>query len=217
MASPITFYYSSVSSNYDIKQAQQRMEMVLESKGVVFEKVDISADADARTRMRSIVGDPAALPPQLCRGELYIGDYAGFEEAIEDNSHNFEDLYDYEDSMDHDASSTANQVLPPVPHNVVAPSNPPLFVAVNERGASTANQVFVPANEIRGRRLVDSDGKENSEGLGENVYDFDYIFEKDANGRRVVNPNAVTLRLVQAAEKKNQKYVLRSLKLEMGN
>ena len=47
--------------------------MILGSKKISFEKVDIAASEDAKQKMRKIVGDSAALPPQLCNGDTYCG------------------------------------------------------------------------------------------------------------------------------------------------
>ena len=47
--------------------------MVLDSKGIKYNKLDIAADADLKAKMREIAGDPKALPPQLCNGEDYCG------------------------------------------------------------------------------------------------------------------------------------------------
>ena len=47
--------------------------MVLESKKIDFTKVDIATSEDAKHKMREICGDPKALPPQLARGDTYLG------------------------------------------------------------------------------------------------------------------------------------------------
>ena len=56
-----------------MKKQQQRIEMVLDSKGIKYNKLDIAADTDLKDKMRKIAGDPKALPPQLCNGEDYCG------------------------------------------------------------------------------------------------------------------------------------------------
>ena len=56
-----------------IKKQQQKIEMILDSKKIPYEKVDISADEAAKTKMRAIVGNPSAVPPQLCNGDQYCG------------------------------------------------------------------------------------------------------------------------------------------------
>ena len=56
-----------------IKKKQQKIEMILSSKKYPFEKVDIAADQSYKEKMRQIVGNDRALPPQLCKGSTYIG------------------------------------------------------------------------------------------------------------------------------------------------
>ena len=55
-----------------IKKHQQRIEMILTGKNIKFEKVDISLVEGAKEKMREICGENT-LPPQLCRGDTYIG------------------------------------------------------------------------------------------------------------------------------------------------
>ena len=47
--------------------------MILESKKIKFEKVDVAADETAKAKMREIAGNPKAIPPQLCNGDQYCG------------------------------------------------------------------------------------------------------------------------------------------------
>nr|XP_002123222.1 SH3 domain-binding glutamic acid-rich-like protein 3 [Ciona intestinalis] len=82
----VTFYYSSVSSSMEIKKNQQKIEMILSSKKIDFKKLDIAMDEDAKKQMREIVGNPKALPPQLCNGDHYCGDYNAFEAAVEEET-----------------------------------------------------------------------------------------------------------------------------------
>lgn len=81
--SEITLFYSSVSSNLEIKKQQQKIEMVLEGKKIPFNKVDIAADTAERSRMRHIAQNDRALPPQLANGDKYCGGYEAFDEAVE--------------------------------------------------------------------------------------------------------------------------------------
>ncbi|XP_077568349.1 SH3 domain-binding glutamic acid-rich-like protein 3 isoform X2 [Stigmatopora nigra] len=79
----IVYYYASVSGNMELKKRQQRIEMALDGKGIKYEKVDITASQEAKDKMRAIVGDPTALPPQICNGNQYCGDFVMFEVAVE--------------------------------------------------------------------------------------------------------------------------------------
>lgn len=81
--SEITLFYSSVSSNLEIKKHQQRIEMILDGKKIPYSKVDIAADSAEKDRMRFIAGNERALPPQLANGDKYCGDYDAFDEAVE--------------------------------------------------------------------------------------------------------------------------------------
>lgn len=47
--------------------------MILDSKKIPYNKLDVAADTNLREKMREIVGDPKALPPQLCNGNQYCG------------------------------------------------------------------------------------------------------------------------------------------------
>jgi len=47
--------------------------MILDSKKIDYDKVDIAGNDDAKKRMREVMGDPTGLPPQLTKGDLYLG------------------------------------------------------------------------------------------------------------------------------------------------
>lgn len=81
--SQITLYYTSVSSNLKLKKEQQRIMDILESKKIEFTKVDIAQTEADKQKMRELANNPAALPPQICNGDTYLGDYAAFDEAVE--------------------------------------------------------------------------------------------------------------------------------------
>ena len=88
MADPIqtpslTLYYSSISCSIEIKKHQQKIDLVLSSLGIPYTRLDISTSVEIRIKMRELVGDDKALPPQICNGETYCGDFAAFEDAIE--------------------------------------------------------------------------------------------------------------------------------------
>ncbi|XP_077408234.1 SH3 domain-binding glutamic acid-rich-like protein 3 [Vanacampus margaritifer] len=80
---PVKVFYTSVSSNLEIKKQQQRIFMVLESKKIDFARVDIAASESDKGRMRQIAGNPTALPPQISNGDAYCGDMIAFEAAVE--------------------------------------------------------------------------------------------------------------------------------------
>ncbi|XP_033847138.1 SH3 domain-binding glutamic acid-rich-like protein 3 [Periophthalmus magnuspinnatus] len=77
-------FYSSVSGNMEMKKRQEWIFSVFTAKNIAFKAVDISQNSDDKELMRKIVGDPTALPPQICRGDTYCGDYTSFQNAIEE-------------------------------------------------------------------------------------------------------------------------------------
>uniref|UniRef100_A0A3B4WFD9 GST N-terminal domain-containing protein n=1 Tax=Seriola lalandi dorsalis TaxID=1841481 RepID=A0A3B4WFD9_SERLL len=70
---PLTLFFSSVSGSLELKKNQDRIFFVLESKKIPFEAVDISQNPEHKDLMRKRAGNPKALPPQLCNGDIYCG------------------------------------------------------------------------------------------------------------------------------------------------
>ena len=60
-------------SCYQLKKHQQRIVMVLASKKIAYEEVDIASSEEAKNKMREIAQDPKALPPQIANGDQYCG------------------------------------------------------------------------------------------------------------------------------------------------
>lgn len=85
MGDKIQLYMSTVSSNLEIKKHQQHIVQVLEGKGIDFEQIDVSSNEDAKNKMRELAG-PTSLPPQLAKGNTYLGDFEQFQTAIEEES-----------------------------------------------------------------------------------------------------------------------------------
>ncbi|XP_025082709.1 SH3 domain-binding glutamic acid-rich-like protein 3 [Pomacea canaliculata] len=67
-----------------IRKQQSHMKDVLDGKKVKYEEIDISSSSEDRDKMRELCGDPKALPPQIFRGNKYLGDYQAFANAVED-------------------------------------------------------------------------------------------------------------------------------------
>ncbi|XP_038078708.1 SH3 domain-binding glutamic acid-rich-like protein 3 [Patiria miniata] len=82
----VKYYYSSVTGNIEMKKKQQHIEMILDSKKVQYEKIDVAAEEEQKKKMRDLIGDQAALPPQLFNGDTYLGDFAAFDVAVEEGS-----------------------------------------------------------------------------------------------------------------------------------
>merc|ERR1712150_287308 len=83
MASELRLYMTSVSSNKELKDQQNRMTMILDSKKIPYVAHDIASDPGAKVAMRAIAGDKS-FPPQISRDEELLGDYCAFNEAVED-------------------------------------------------------------------------------------------------------------------------------------
>ena len=47
--------------------------MILDSKKIEYDKVDIAVDTDGKEKMREIMGDPRGLPPQFTKGNTHLG------------------------------------------------------------------------------------------------------------------------------------------------
>ncbi|RUS90928.1 hypothetical protein EGW08_001325 [Elysia chlorotica] len=84
MSGKVTVFISAISSDMERKKNQRTIEDVLSGQKIEFELVDVSASRDELQRMRDIVGKPDALAPQIANGEDYCGDFAAFDEAVED-------------------------------------------------------------------------------------------------------------------------------------
>ncbi|RUS78645.1 hypothetical protein EGW08_013572 [Elysia chlorotica] len=84
--SKVTVYISSVTSDLERKKHQQKIEMVLSSKKIEHEYVDVTSDHDLLNKMRELAGNPQALPPQIVNGDVYCGDFDAFEEALENEN-----------------------------------------------------------------------------------------------------------------------------------
>ncbi|XP_031568536.1 SH3 domain-binding glutamic acid-rich-like protein 3 [Actinia tenebrosa] len=86
MSGKIVLYFSSASGNQEIKKQQIKIQQVLDGKKIPYTILDISSDADLRTKMRELMDDEKALPPQIFNGDQYCGNFQRFEEAIEEET-----------------------------------------------------------------------------------------------------------------------------------
>ncbi|KCV70531.1 hypothetical protein H696_02877 [Fonticula alba] len=78
----IIIYVSSISASLDIKKKQSHIESILSSKKIPFETRDIASNEDYKKQMRRGSGGNT-IPPQIFKGEEYLGDYDAFENAVE--------------------------------------------------------------------------------------------------------------------------------------
>ncbi|XP_064412812.1 SH3 domain-binding glutamic acid-rich-like protein 3 [Latimeria chalumnae] len=79
----LKLYYSSVTSSREIKSKQSQILWILEAKKIKYNLIDIAEDEAMLEEMRSKSGNAEALPPQLFKGDTYLGDYQKFHEATE--------------------------------------------------------------------------------------------------------------------------------------
>uniref|UniRef100_T1PCR5 SH3-binding, glutamic acid-rich protein n=2 Tax=Musca domestica TaxID=7370 RepID=T1PCR5_MUSDO len=88
-------YISGMSGNKEVKKRQQRVLMILESKNIAYEVIDITEPGretdkefmqNKSTSNGATVSDPEPrhpLPPQIFNDEEYCGDYDAFDMANE--------------------------------------------------------------------------------------------------------------------------------------
>lgn len=64
--------------------AQSHIETVLRAKQLDFELIDIAKDSSKKDEMRAKCGDDTAVAPQIFNDDVYIGGYAPFAQAVEE-------------------------------------------------------------------------------------------------------------------------------------
>uniref|UniRef100_A0A669DWF3 SH3 domain-binding glutamic acid-rich-like protein 3 n=1 Tax=Oreochromis niloticus TaxID=8128 RepID=A0A669DWF3_ORENI len=81
----LLFYHTLTKTliSLTVKSQQAEVIRILESKSIQYELIDISVGGELRDEMRSKVGDPTAVPPQLFNEHEYCGNYEMFSEAVE--------------------------------------------------------------------------------------------------------------------------------------
>ena len=68
-----THTHTHTHTHTQIKKHQQKIEMVLSSKGYDVEYIDVAASEEAKKKMRDLSGNPKALPPQIFNDDQYCG------------------------------------------------------------------------------------------------------------------------------------------------
>lgn len=81
----IKVYTTSVTTNREIYNKQNRIKHVFEAKNIIFEEIDLSRSQEERDLMREKAGIPDLLPPAIFNGDTYCGDFDQFEDAVEEN------------------------------------------------------------------------------------------------------------------------------------
>ncbi|CAI6350794.1 unnamed protein product [Macrosiphum euphorbiae] len=85
----VKVYMSGISGNKEVKKRQQRVTMILDSKSITYDLVDITEPgkedekAYMQTNSKTKDGSKNALPPQIFNDDVYCGDYDDFDTANE--------------------------------------------------------------------------------------------------------------------------------------
>lgn len=85
----VKVYISGISGNKEVKKRQQRVTMILDSKNITYDLVDITEPGkeEEKTYMqansKSKDETKNALPPQIFNDDVYCGDYDDFDMANE--------------------------------------------------------------------------------------------------------------------------------------
>mmetsp|Transcript_23032 Transcript_23032/g.60169 ORF Transcript_23032/g.60169 Transcript_23032/m.60169 type:complete len:99 (-) Transcript_23032:1296-1592(-) len=86
----VKVYYASVTGSQEMRKHQEKIFMIIDSKKVEYEKVDIASIDGAKDKMRALMGAAGvegaerALPPQIFNEEAYCGNFEAFHLAVED-------------------------------------------------------------------------------------------------------------------------------------
>uniref|UniRef100_A0A1B6KHB2 Uncharacterized protein n=1 Tax=Graphocephala atropunctata TaxID=36148 RepID=A0A1B6KHB2_9HEMI len=86
----VKVYISGISGNKEVKKRQQRVCMILESKNITFEAIDITEpgkepDKEFMQQNSNAKDAKHPLPPQIFSDETYCGDYDEFDLANEND------------------------------------------------------------------------------------------------------------------------------------
>jgi glutaredoxin len=91
MTMGVIVYYAEISGSKEVKKRQQRVMMILESKTIPYEAIDITEpgkenEKDFMMKNGKIRGDIKYVQsPQIFNGEVYCGDYEDFDLANEND------------------------------------------------------------------------------------------------------------------------------------
>ncbi|XP_051881341.1 SH3 domain-binding glutamic acid-rich-like protein 3 [Pristis pectinata] len=79
----IIIYYCSITATTELEKKQNHIFNILNAKKIPYTLRDLSANAEFKDEMRSKMGDPKAMGPQIFNGDQYCGDYIAFHQAVE--------------------------------------------------------------------------------------------------------------------------------------
>ena len=136
----VKFYVANICGNQHVKRQQTRAQMIMESKGVAFEIIDITADGMEHEKNFMLENAlPSAdgerpIPPQFFNQDEYLGDYDDFAEAIELNK--LEDFLKVP-IFDHELKKTWR------PYSIIENSMSPIFMGVTIMLSVLLSYVFV--------------------------------------------------------------------------
>ena len=66
-----------------MKKQQQKITQVLDAKLVAYVVIDVASSEDDKLRMRELMNDETALPPQIFKGDTHLGVRRAFFRLIE--------------------------------------------------------------------------------------------------------------------------------------
>jgi len=172
----VRIFLSSNSGNKEIENNQQRIQMVLTTRNIKFDTIDISTPgmqemrSFMREKGRRKEGQRNVLPPQIFNGEEYRGDYEGFDIANEDD--------DLEEFL---GIPRKNPKVEPVKTGAVAPE-----VVRLDPGKLEKEEKMVE-DEITTREVVEETSDENNnennnlDNLKESLENLDEIGDSEDN------------------------------------
>ncbi|XP_018579005.1 SH3 domain-binding glutamic acid-rich protein homolog [Anoplophora glabripennis] len=145
----IKVYISGISGNKEVKKRQQRVLLILDSKNVKYEVIDIAEPGAEEvkdfmqnkcTSLGATISDPSPrhpLPPQIFNDDDYCGDYDQFDMANEiDEMEKFLKL----ESTDSDVNLTSNAEIQ-LKNGEVTPDETKSEVETKEEGEIKENEV----------------------------------------------------------------------------
>ncbi|XP_026470511.1 SH3 domain-binding glutamic acid-rich protein homolog [Ctenocephalides felis] len=194
----VKVYVSGLSGNKEVKKRQQRVLMILDSKTIKYEVIDITepANEDQRDFMRDNCvnnsGDNnvnsektktkcVPLPPQIFNDETYCGDYDGFDIANEiDKLEEFLKLERIESEFNGERISKQEEI-----NNKQNEVNSAVSDVIDKIGMNNIDEDFNEKNGTEHEEATEEKSEENIENTKEDDKEEKIVEEKlDDNSRK---------------------------------
>jgi len=173
----IKVYYSEISAHKEVKKRQQKVMMILDSKSIPYDAVDITeagkeSDKDFMLTNAKPRGDAkSVLSPQIFNGETYCGDFDDFELANEidelEKFLNIERVERKNSLMQNGAmngNGTSREGSAEKPEPTVEEPPPPAVESVSEETHPTFNEEEqMPSSEPAQEPPIEEEGLDNVE------------------------------------------------------